>query len=337
MIQQQFTPIPGPSLPRPGHSAGEDQGTDAFQEQSLCSSRSPNDGLEQLFVALPIVLQQPHPSRLVLFAPAVANHVCWPRTETPASVSPVFLVFRRCPRLSVVFLVFPDWFERRSYARLVILGHVSLPTSSRETQREEQEKALDKTHFRSNVDRPAQLKAPAMFLARRAVGPARRALLQRQQPRRFDSHSAHHHEPVNEHLGRGFYVAVASIPIGLALYKYSTSDASAKPWLTSVIEAFTENKAALERSNALHTRAIEQAGADRHLFASEVSPLTIDLSFPELFNTGSPINMSPGNSSGDLTAVVAHYEKRQAEMEKARIGRMKDGKVQSLYEDGRYF
>ncbi|KAK2861424.1 hypothetical protein FQN49_004203 [Arthroderma sp. PD_2] len=175
-----------------------------------------------------------------------------------------------------------------------------------------------------------------MFLARRAATPARRALLQRQQPRRFDSHSAHH-EPVNEHLGRGFYISVASIPIGLALYKFSTSDASAKPWLTSVIETFTERESVWERSNALHTRAMEQAASDRHLFHSETSPLTIDLNCPELFNSGSPINMSPGNSSGDLTAVVAHYEKRRTDMEAARVGRMKDGKVQSLYEDGRYF
>ncbi|EGD96033.1 hypothetical protein TESG_03494 [Trichophyton tonsurans CBS 112818] len=174
-----------------------------------------------------------------------------------------------------------------------------------------------------------------MFLARRATAPARRALVQR-QPRRFDSHSAHH-EPVNEHLGRGFYIAVASIPVGLALYKYSTSDASSKPWLTRVIETFTASEAVLERNNALHTRAIEEAAADRHLFHSQNPPLTIDMSFPELFNTGSPINMSPGRSSGDLSAVVAHYEKRQADMEKARVGRMKDGKVQSLYEDGRYF
>lgn len=47
--------------------------------------------------------------------------------------------------------------------------------------------------------------------------------------------------------------------------------------------------------------------------------------------------MSPGNSAGDLSTVVAHYEKRRADMEEARLGRMKDGKVQSLYEDGRYF
>ncbi|KAF3893282.1 hypothetical protein GY631_3754 [Trichophyton interdigitale] len=218
------------------------------------------------------------------------------------------------------------------------ISRANISTSPERNTALSSKKDLEETHFRDTVDQALlslQLKASVMFLARRATAPARRALVQR-QPRRFDSHSAHH-EPVNEHLGRGFYIAVASIPVGLALYKYSTSDASSKPWLTRAIETFTASEAVLERNNALHTRAIEEAAADRHLFHSQNPPLTIDMSFPELFNTGSPINMSPGRSSGDLSAVVAHYEKRQADMEKARVGRMKDGKVQSLYEDGRYF
>jgi hypothetical protein len=47
-----------------------------------------------------------------------------------------------------------------------------------------------------------------MFLARRSVAPARQ-VLRRQQPRRFDSHAAHHdhhndhHAPVNEAYGVG--------------------------------------------------------------------------------------------------------------------------------------
>ncbi|KAK2738624.1 hypothetical protein FQN57_006942 [Myotisia sp. PD_48] len=178
-----------------------------------------------------------------------------------------------------------------------------------------------------------------MFLARRATAPARRALLHRQQPRRFDSHSAHGHhaEPVNEHFGPGFYVAVASIPVGLALYKYTTSDPNTQPWLTRIISHYADNESEWERRNALHTLAIERAADDRHLFFSQSQSTTIDLSCPELFNSGSPINMSAGNSAGDLTKVVEFYEKKREAMETARVARMKDGKVQSIYDDGRYF
>lgn len=47
--------------------------------------------------------------------------------------------------------------------------------------------------------------------------------------------------------------------------------------------------------------------------------------------------MPAGNASADLTAVVAHYERRNAAIEAERVAQMKDGKVQSIYEDGRYF
>lgn len=55
-----------------------------------------------------------------------------------------------------------------------------------------------------------------------------------------------------------------------------------------------------------------------------------NLSF-RLFNSGSPYNV-PAGSSTDLSAVVAHYERRNKEMEEARLARMKDGKVLSVYD-----
>ncbi|EGE01121.1 hypothetical protein TEQG_00175 [Trichophyton equinum CBS 127.97] len=276
-----------------------------------------------------LCVQQPHLELSPRFFHA-HDRQSGPRGEDERLLASIVCIMRHIPRCPA-----REGFCSSSSSWIVTCQYLNL---TREKHSSEQQKGPGRGAF-SRHRRPGllslQLKASVMFLARRATAPARRALVQR-QPRRFDSHSAHH-EPVNEHLGRGFYIAVASIPVGLALYKYSTSDASSKPWLTRVIETFTASEAVLERNNALHTRAIEEAAADRHLFHSQNPPLTIDMSFPELFNTGSPINMSPGRSSGDLSAVVAHYEKRQADMEKARVGRMKDGKVQSLYEDGRYF
>lgn len=48
-------------------------------------------------------------------------------------------------------------------------------------------------------------------------------------------------------------------------------------------------------------------------------------------NAGSPYNVSPG-SQADLSAVVAHYKRQNEEMEEARVARMKDGKVVSVYD-----
>jgi hypothetical protein len=59
--------------------------------------------------------------------------------------------------------------------------------------------------------------------------------------------------------------------------------------------------------------------------------------FIRIFNSGSPINVPAGNGGADLTAVVAHYERRRKAVEEYRAARMKDGKVVSIYDDDRYF
>ncbi|EEH17499.2 hypothetical protein PABG_00062 [Paracoccidioides brasiliensis Pb03] len=180
-----------------------------------------------------------------------------------------------------------------------------------------------------------------MLISRRAAAPIR-GLLRHQQPRRLGSSTTHGEqhaaEPVNENFGRGFYMFIASVPIGLALYKYSTSDPHSKPWMTRLIEKWFPEESLWESKNALHTAAIEQAAFDRHLFQSQSGgSLNLELSFPEVFNTGSPMNVPAGNGSADLTAVVAHYNAKNKKTEQDRVARMKDGKVVSIYDDNRYF
>lgn len=82
-------------------------------------------------------------------------------------------------------------------------------------------------------------------------------------------------------IQRGFYVAVASVPVGLALYKFSTSDAEKKPWITRLIEQYSTPGKVWEERNHLHTMAMERAASDRHLFYSQNPPKTIELSCPE--------------------------------------------------------
>jgi hypothetical protein len=49
------------------------------------------------------------------------------------------------------------------------------------------------------------------------------------------------------------------------------------------------------------------------------------------FQPGKPYNVIPG-SQADLSEVIAHYERENQKQEAARVARMKDGKVVSLYE-----
>ncbi|KAL8907594.1 MAG: hypothetical protein Q9207_001331 [Kuettlingeria erythrocarpa] len=97
---------------------------------------------------------------------------------------------------------------------------------------------------------------------------------------------AHHSEPVNESLGRGFYFVLAAVPLSFAIYKFSRSSdgsgaESAQPWFTRMLRAYDSWSNNWLARNALHTKAIEQASHDRTLFHnSKPSPL-VDLKFPE--------------------------------------------------------
>ncbi|KAL4774078.1 hypothetical protein BDW60DRAFT_15134 [Aspergillus nidulans var. acristatus] len=172
-----------------------------------------------------------------------------------------------------------------------------------------------------------------MILARRSVASAR-LLLRNQQPRRFDSHAAHHAEPVNESFGRSFYVTVGTFASCFALYQFTKpgKDADSQSALTRLIEKWTPSEKVFEERNALHTAAVERAARDRHLFLSQAPSDVYELKSPESsFHPGHPYNVIAG-SKADLSEVIAHYERKNQKIEEARVARMQDGKVVSIYD-----
>lgn len=103
----------------------------------------------------------------------------------------------------------------------------------------------------------------------------------------------HHPEPVNESLGRGFYLTLAALPASFALYKLSrpsddSTDPASQPWLTRVIHSYDHWRDEWESRNTLHTAAIEQAAHDRHLFHGTKGSHVIELRFPEYVSPFSP-------------------------------------------------
>ena len=93
----------------------------------------------------------------------------------------------------------------------------------------------------------------------------------------------HHPEPVNETLGRGFYIAVAALPLSFAFYKYSRSsagdpsDPASQPWLTRVIHSYDHWQDEYARRGVLHTAMVEQAAHDRHLFYGTKGSKVVDV------------------------------------------------------------
>jgi len=85
-------------------------------------------------------------------------------------------------------------------------------------------------------------------------------------------------------IQRGFYVAIAAIPVSFAIYKFTYSDPSSKPYLHQIIEKYSDFKNQWDDRNALHTVMIEQAAHDRNLFQSERVDTEVELRFPEWVN-----------------------------------------------------
>ncbi|KAJ5286853.1 hypothetical protein N7478_002539 [Penicillium angulare] len=171
-----------------------------------------------------------------------------------------------------------------------------------------------------------------MFAAR-CCAVSSRQVLRSQPPRRFGSSHAHA-EPVNESFGRSFYVTIGSFASAYILYRISKSsqESGSESWIASLINKYTTPSEVLEQRNAIHTAILEKAAEDRHLLQSQGPREAYELMQPDLMNGGSPYNISPG-SQADLSKVVAHYEKVNAEKEAVRVARMKDGKVVSLYDE----
>ncbi|KAI9756157.1 MAG: hypothetical protein M4579_003970 [Chaenotheca gracillima] len=130
----------------------------------------------------------------------------------------------------------------------------------------------------------------------------------------------HDHGSSKESLGKGLYITLAAIPTSLALYKFSRSgDDNSKPILTRIIEAYKGYEQRWLERNSLHTKMIEQAAHDRNLFHNSPGSATIDLRFPEIFNTGSPYNVPAGHGGGNIDHLIAHYEKRNRDVEEAKL------------------
>ncbi|KAJ5902393.1 hypothetical protein N7495_002921 [Penicillium taxi] len=164
----------------------------------------------------------------------------------------------------------------------------------------------------------------------RSAAASMRQVLRTQPPRRFGSSHAHA-EPVNESFGRSFYVTIGSIASAYVLYRISksTEESGSESWISGLITKWSPSQEVFEQRNAIHTALLDKAADDRQLFGSQGPAQAYELKSPDLMNSGSPYNVSPG-SQADLSAVVAHYERLNKEIDASRVARMQGGK--SVYE-----
>ncbi|KAK0119974.1 hypothetical protein ONS95_011398 [Cadophora gregata] len=171
-----------------------------------------------------------------------------------------------------------------------------------------------------------------MFALRKAVGSAGRfpAAAGRRispystaHPEKHGEHGdhgdhGHHHEgPKAESLGTQFYVVLAIVPLSLGIYAASRPSANGQQtgFSNFIGNYYNDYKERWTARNGLHTAALERAAFDRNLFQSTPGSKHVELRFPEVFNTGSPFNVSAGQGPRNMDQLVAHYEKQNADAE----------------------
>ncbi|KAJ5975252.1 hypothetical protein N7481_008959 [Penicillium waksmanii] len=159
-----------------------------------------------------------------------------------------------------------------------------------------------------------------MFAARSCAASTRQ-VLRTQAPRRFGSSHAHA-EPVNEGVGRSFYITAGSIVSAYLIYRFTKAqkESGSESFISDLIAKWSPSQEAFEQRNAIHTAIMEKAAEDRHLLQSEGPREFVPLRQNDLFNVAPIINLAPG-SQADLSKVIAHYERENRETEKARVAR----------------
>lgn len=155
------------------------------------------------------------------------------------------------------------------------------------------------------------------------------------------------------HSQAGFYICLSAIPLSLAVYKFTGQGTSDKPYFTRLIQdTYADYKTQWAQRNDSHTRAMEQAAADRSLFVHEANNTTrhVELKYPEYvmlqmmlgfrygwkiytdiaarqFNHGSPWNVPAGQGSVNLDVLIAKYEKEAYAAQEEKLQQLRDNKV----------
>ncbi|ATY59956.1 NADH-ubiquinone oxidoreductase 17.8 kDa subunit [Cordyceps militaris CM01] len=158
-----------------------------------------------------------------------------------------------------------------------------------------------------------------MYAARQRVC---RAACQLPRTARTYASDAHHKPaaPVNESFGTGSIAAVAAFFAAAAVFtlKPAPGEESA---VSSMINKYRSRAEDWAETNALHTKAAEQAGFDRNLFENASNKHRyVNVTYPEAFQSHAPRNIQAGQLV-NLDHVVEHYKKEHLKDEerKAKI------------------
>ncbi|KAH8176038.1 NADH-ubiquinone oxidoreductase 17.8 kDa subunit [Sarocladium implicatum] len=157
-----------------------------------------------------------------------------------------------------------------------------------------------------------------MYAARQRVTCAARQLPRSARTYASDAHA----KPTNESFGKGSMIVGASVVAGLFVYQIVPGDNKDKSSISNLISKYSSRNEQWEEINARHTKAEEQAGFDRNLFANASSKeRTRELAYPEAFGAHAPRNIRAG-SLINLDHVVEHYRQEHLKDEEIKAAKL---------------
>ncbi|KOS19330.1 NADH-ubiquinone oxidoreductase 17.8 kDa subunit [Escovopsis weberi] len=154
----------------------------------------------------------------------------------------------------------------------------------------------------------------------------RASLLARQiqrTTRSYASHSHGHHAPApkDESFGKGSMFFVATF-FGTVLFYQFTPKEGENSAITNLINKYRSKAEDWAEINAVHTKAMEQAGYDRNLFENASSKHRyVDIAYPEAFTSHAPRNVQAGQLIS-LDHVVEHYRQQHIKDEERKAAKL---------------
>ncbi|RGP65303.1 nadh-ubiquinone oxidoreductase kda subunit [Fusarium longipes] len=150
-----------------------------------------------------------------------------------------------------------------------------------------------------------------MFVARQRAAFMARQLQRTARTYASDAHAHHKAAEVNESFSTGSLLAVGGFFGSVLIYQFVPAEGEQSSIL-SFIDKYTSRSKDWEEINALHTKAMEQAGYDRNLFENGGNKHRfVDVAFPEFVLPPANICREYSKSAGNsLARSIANQETR---------------------------
>ncbi|KAG4265538.1 hypothetical protein FPRO06_00818 [Fusarium proliferatum] len=152
-----------------------------------------------------------------------------------------------------------------------------------------------------------------MFVARQRVAGVARQLQRTARTYASDAHAHHKAPEVNESFSTGSLLAVGGFFGSVLVYQFVPQEGEQSSIL-SLIDKYTSRGKDWEDINALHTKAMEQAGYDRNLFENGGNKHRAMTSY-------APRNNVAGHLA-NMDYVVEHYRQKHIQEEERKAAKL---------------